>query len=83
MFHHLRIGLNAVNTALMCKIGTNYQYASQTVCAYDHVFRKRSGCVLIGACALIRMNTVLPLMMLCFYLNNFKQLSQAVLALLA
>ena len=58
MFYHLRIGLNAINKALMCKIGTNYQYVSQTVCAYDHVFRKQPGCVLIGACALIRTNMV-------------------------
>ena len=35
-----------------------YQYASRTLCAYAHVFRKRPGCALIGACALIRMNTI-------------------------
>ena len=27
--------------------------------ALMHVFRKRQGCVLIGACVLIRMNTVI------------------------
>ena len=43
----------------MCKIGIKYQYACQAVCAYAHDFRKRPGCVLIGACALIRTNTVI------------------------
>ena len=28
------------------------------MCAYAHIFRKRPGCALIGACALIRTNTV-------------------------
>ena len=27
-------------------------------CAFMHVFRKHQGCALIGACALIRTNTV-------------------------
>ena len=42
------------------KIGIRYQYASQyAVCAYAHDFWKRAGCMLIGACALIRMFTVI------------------------
>ena len=28
------------------------------MCAYAYVFRKRPGCALIGACVLIRTNTV-------------------------
>ena len=28
-------------------------------CAFMHIFGKRPGCALIGACALIRTNTVL------------------------
>ena len=30
-------------------------------CALMHIFRKQPGCVLIGACALIRMNTIFSL----------------------
>ena len=36
----------------------NYQYARRVVCAYVYDFQKRPGCALIGACALIRTNTV-------------------------
>ena len=43
----------------MCQIAVKYEYASRAVCAYAHIFRKRRGCALIGACALIRMNTVI------------------------
>ena len=50
--------LNTFNTVFMCKIGLKYQYASRTVCTYAHGFQKRPGCALIGACALIRTNTV-------------------------
>ena len=39
------------------KIGLIYQYVSRVVCAYAHDFWKRTGCALIGACALIRTNT--------------------------
>ena len=38
--------------------GTKYQYFSRVVCAYAQIFQKRPGCALIGACALIRTNTV-------------------------
>ena len=58
VFDHLKFSFKAVNAVLMCKIGIKYQKASRTVCAYGHIFRKRSGCALIGACALIRTNTV-------------------------
>ena len=34
------------------------QYASLAVYAYAHDFQKQPGCALIGACALIRTNTV-------------------------
>ena len=53
-----RLGFNAVNTVFMCKTGIKYQYIARAVCAYAHAFRKRPGCALIGACALIRTNTV-------------------------
>ena len=43
---------------LMCKIGVKYYYASLGVCAYAPVCGKRPRSALIGACALIRMNTV-------------------------
>ena len=42
----------------MCKIGTKYQYCSRVVCACAQLFQKQPGCALIGACALIRTNTV-------------------------
>ena len=59
MFDHLRLSFNAVNMVSMCKVCIKYQHAiSQKVCAYAHAFRKRPGCALIGACALIRTNTV-------------------------
>ena len=48
----------AVDTISMPKICINFQLASQAVCVYAHDFRKQPGCALIGACALIRMNTV-------------------------
>ena len=53
------IRFNAADTVSMCKIGINYQYATRAVCAYAHSFRKLRGCALIGACALIRTNTVI------------------------
>ena len=43
---------------ILCKIGIKYQYIGRAVCAHAHLFRKRPGCALIGACALIRTNTV-------------------------
>ena len=55
LFDQLRIRYNVV---LMCKIGIKYQYFNRVVCAYAHFFLKRPGCALIGACALIRTNTV-------------------------
>ena len=42
----------------MCKIAEKYQYARRAGCAYAHNFREYPGCALIGACALIRTNTV-------------------------
>ena len=42
----------------MCKIGNKYQYVSGAVCASVLAFRKRLWCALIGACALIRTNSV-------------------------
>ena len=42
----------------MCKIAVKYKYASRAVCAYTHIFQKPRGCALIGACAVIRTNTV-------------------------
>ena len=57
-FDRLRLGFNAVNTVFMCKNDIKHQYVSRTVCAYVRAFRKRLGCALIGACTLIRTNTV-------------------------
>ena len=57
-FDHLRLSFQAVNTVFICKMCIKYQYASPEVCACTHVFWKRQGCALIGACALIRTNTV-------------------------
>ena len=48
----------------MCKIGIKFQYASQALWAYEHVFRKLPRCALIGACALIRTNTVMNIALL-------------------
>ena len=58
VFDHLWLSCDAVNTVFMCKIGIKYQYASRAVCAYAYVFWETAGCGLIGACALIRTNTV-------------------------
>ena len=49
----------------MCRMGVKYQYTIQAVCAYAYVFWKRPGCALIGACAPIRTNMVVPQIM-CF-----------------
>ena len=55
--HHLMLSFD---TVFMCKIGVYYHYISRAMCAYEHdfFFRKRLGCAVIGACALIRMNMV-------------------------
>ena len=57
-FDHLMLNFYAVNTIFMPIICIKFQIASQAVCAYAHYFRKRPRCALIGACALIRTNTV-------------------------
>ena len=59
VFDHLRLSFNASYAVLMCRIGVKYQYTIRVVCAYAYVFPKRPGCALIGACVLIRTNTVL------------------------
>ena len=56
MFDHLRISFNAVNTVLMCKIDIKYMCTNMLVAQY--ICRKQPECALIGACALIRTNTV-------------------------
>ena len=48
VFDHLR---------LVCRICVKYQYPCRAVCAYAG-FLNRPGCALIGACALIIINTV-------------------------
>ena len=68
IFDHLRFSFNASNAVLMCIISVKYQYTIQAVCAYAYstFFRKYRGvrilkipgCAHIGACALIRTNTV-------------------------
>ena len=60
VFDHLRLSFNASNAVLMCRIGVKYLYTIRAVCAYAYVFRKRPGCALIGACALIRTIMVYP-----------------------
>ena len=59
-----QIWVNAGNMVFLCKNCVKYQYASLTVCAYAHVFRKSAVCVLIGACALIKTNTVIILIII-------------------
>ena len=44
---------------LLRRIDVKYQYTIRAVCAYAHDFQKRTGCALIGACLLIRTNTVI------------------------
>ena len=61
VFDHMRLSFNDVNTVFLCKKYVRYQYARGAVCAYACVFQRRPGCALIGACALIRMNTVIDL----------------------
>ena len=55
VFDQLILSFNAI---LKCKTAEKYHYAHRVVCAYAHDFRIRPGCALIGACALIRTNTV-------------------------
>ena len=55
------VSINASNAVLVCRIDVKYQYTIRAVCAYAGVFRKRPGCALIGAFALIRTNTVLSM----------------------
>ena len=58
VFEYIRLNFNVVNTVFLSENCVKYQYARRAVCAYARVFRKRPGCALIGACALIRTNTV-------------------------
>ena len=58
VFDRSRLSFNTSNAVLICRIGVKYQYTIQAVCGYAYVFRKRPGCALIGACALIKTNTV-------------------------
>ena len=73
MFDHLKLNCDAVNTVFMCKFGIKYQYAGRAVCAYAYVFWKRPGCVLIGACSLIRTNTVYQIYLLYINLTNYRK----------
>ena len=57
VFDHLRLSFQKVYAVFMCKMCIKYKYASPVVCACAHVFRKRPGCALTGACVLIRTNT--------------------------
>ena len=62
LFDHLRLSFNAFNKVFLYKICVKYQYDCQGVFAYADAFPKQPGCALIGACALIRMNTVCYMM---------------------
>ena len=55
---HLILGFD---TVLMCEIVVKYHCSSRGVCVYVLVFRSPPGCALIGACALIKTNTVCTL----------------------
>ena len=63
------------NMVFMYKIGIKYQYVSHAVCSYAHLFQERPRCALIGACALIRTNTVANK----YPLNKNKQIYHAYL----
>ena len=58
MFDYLSSRNNAVDTVLMSNIGAECQFVSRAVCADAYDFRKRPGCVLTGACALMRRKMV-------------------------
>ena len=58
VYDHLRLSVNASNALSLCRIVVKYQHTIGAVGPYAHVFRKPPGCALIGACALIRTNTV-------------------------
>ena len=71
-FDHLRLSFNASHAVLMCRIGAK-QDIIHAVCAYAQAFRKWPGCALIGACALIRTNTVMLQEANTFFFgNNFQ-----------
>ena len=57
VFDHLRLSFNAVNMVFFSKNCVKYTKLLVQKCAFMHVFQKRSGYVLIEACALIRTNT--------------------------
>ena len=56
----------------MSIVGLKYQCFSRAVFAYAQEFRKRPRCALIGACALIRTNTVGGATTVLDNNNNFK-----------
>ena len=64
VFDHAMLSLNAAITVFLCKncIKKKTICLSRSVCLSICFFWKRPGCALIGACALIRTNTV------CIYL---------------
>ena len=53
----IQVSFKSVYAVFMCNIGVKYQYGSRAVCAHFVILPKRTGCALIGACALIRTNT--------------------------
>ena len=55
MFDNPKLSFNMV---LKYNIGVKYQYACRALCAYAYDFQNQQMCALIGACALIRTNTV-------------------------
>ena len=58
--------IEATNAELMCRNVAKISYRSSCRAVRDvaRVFRKRPGPVLIGTCALMRMNMVINLMMI-------------------
>ena len=61
----LGVSFNACNKVfgiLGDKTGEKYKHGLTAICANSHVFRKRHGCAVTVACALIRMNMASPIL---------------------
>ena len=60
MFDQFGKSFNAVNTVLMCKIGTKYQYASRALCTYARLSEMTRVCAYWSMCTIIiRTNMVM------------------------
>ena len=72
VFKDLRFDLTLFISNLCVKLVKNTNIPVEH-CALIHSFRKRPGCALIGACALIKLNTVFffLILKLCFNYTSF------------